>query len=350
MGERTRALIGTADGIATVHVYSANPKTADGYNAFIFRRDVERSWRKLVWAPEVDVSGNEVPEGFAPSDDRVAYTQELKKKFVVHLVGRLKTQYGAVWNDDFGTFSLQRVFAKEVQRHALATRREYLAALSARSIAERMVHFAAAPNEEKIRRNGIEHFEYGLARIRIGASHYLVMGVVGVRRGSAPYYDQHVVAKFKADSEAPSLQGHVRFGESAFEQVYDNRFRLIMQGVELFRLQRPGHVAFNKKNSEAFLRTWLADKKDIVLVTGKTSYAKCGAEAFFAPLLAEKNVAHLTTVGENARKEDVDEKTAALPGQVDAFIAVCPWGQTPWKPASGRELLLPHGGEAGPCT
>lgn len=71
-----------------------------------------------------------------------------------------------------------------------------------------------------------------------------------------------------------------------------------------------------------FMRLWLTDKKNIVLVTGKTSYAKCGAEAFFAPLLAEKNVTHLTTVGENARKEDVDEKKAALPGQIDAFIAV----------------------------
>ena len=40
--------------------------------------------------------------------------------------------------------------------------------------------------------------------------------------------------KFKADSEAPSLHGHLHIGESAFERIYDNRFRLILQGVELY--------------------------------------------------------------------------------------------------------------------
>lgn len=96
----------------------------------------------------------------------------------------------------------------------------------------------------------------------------------------------------------------------------------VQRDVELDRLQKSGHVAFNSKNAKVFLDGWLSDKQHIVLVTGKTSYAKCGAEAFFAPLLAEKSVTHLTTVGENARKEDVDEKMSALPGQVDAFIAV----------------------------
>ena len=42
------------------------------------------------------------------------------------------------------------------------------------------------------------------------------------------------LAKFKADSEASSIQGHMRIGESAFERIYDNRFRLILQGVELY--------------------------------------------------------------------------------------------------------------------
>lgn len=322
MGERTRSLVGTANGLATVHVYSANPKTVDGYNAFIFRREVERSLRKLAWMPEVDVSNGPLPDGFATSEERIQYSKDQKKRFVSHLIKQLKSQYGEVHNDDFGSFSLQRVFAKEVQRHALATRREYLAALSARSIAERMVHFAASPNEETYRRNGINYFEYGLAKVRLGDSHYLVMGEVGVRKGSAPYYDQHVVAKFKADSEAPSLQGHLRIGESALERVYDNRFRLLLQGVELYRLQKSGHVAFNRKNAKTFLDGWLSDKRRIVLVTGKASYAKCGAEAFFDPLLEGKVVTHLTTVGENARKEDVDEKIAALSSEIDAFIAV----------------------------
>lgn len=187
VGKRTQALIGTMDGVATVRVYSANPKTADGYNTLIFRRVIDRTLKKLSWAPTVDVTNN-----------------------------------------------LQRIFAKEVQRHALATRREYIAALSARQIAERMVHLVAAPNEELNSANGIRHFEYGLAKVRIGAGLYLAMGIVGVRQGSAPYYDQHVVAKFKADSEASSIQGHMRIGESAFERIYVNRFRLILQGVELY--------------------------------------------------------------------------------------------------------------------
>lgn len=45
---------------------------------------------------------------------------------------------------------------------------------------------------------------------------------------------QYIVAKSKADSEAPSLHGHLHIGESAFEQAYGNRFRLILQGVELY--------------------------------------------------------------------------------------------------------------------
>ena len=234
MGKRTQALIGTLDGVATVRVYSANPKTADGYNTLIFRRDVERSLRKLKWAPIIDATGNPLPTDVELNDERVDYTREQKKSLIAFLVEHLKGQYGVVANDDFGRFQLQRLFAKEVQRHALATRREYIAAMSARLVAKRMVHFVAAPNEEMNSVNGIRHFEYGLAKVRIGTDLYLVMGIVGIKLGSAPYYDQHVVAKFKADSEASSIQGHMRIGESAFEQVYDNRFRLILQGVELY--------------------------------------------------------------------------------------------------------------------
>ena len=47
--------------------------------------------------------------------------------------------------------------------------------------------------------------------------------------GERTYYDQHVVAKFKADSEAPSLQGHLRIGESAVDNGYDSKNVLVAQ-------------------------------------------------------------------------------------------------------------------------
>ena len=77
-----------------------------------------------------------------------------------------------------------------------------------------------------------------------------------------------------------------------------------------------------RDQSEGFLRDWLSGKQDIVLITGRSSFAKCGAKGFFAGFLQGKGVTHLTTVGENARLEDVEEKRAQLPAQVDAFIAV----------------------------
>jgi len=85
-------------------------------------------------------------------------------------------------------------------------------------------------------------------------------------------------------------------------------------------MDRAPHIG--KEESAAFLQRWLADKSNIVLVTGRASYAKCGAEAFFAPFLKDKSVTHVTTVGENARTEDVEEKLVQLPAQVDAFVAV----------------------------
>ena len=57
--------------------------------------------------------------------------------------------------------------------------------------------------------------------------------MVGIGVNARRYYDQHVVAKIKADSEVTSLQGQPRIGESAFDAVYDNRFRLILQAVKL---------------------------------------------------------------------------------------------------------------------
>ena len=77
-----------------------------------------------------------------------------------------------------------------------------------------------------------------------------------------------------------------------------------------------------RDQSEGFLRDWLSGRQDIVLVTGRSSFSRCGAEEFFAGFLQGKDVTHLTTVGENARAEDVEEKRTQLPTQVDAFIAV----------------------------
>lgn len=70
------------------------------------------------------------------------------------------------------------------------------------------------------------------------------------------------------------------------------------------------------------MERFLSNKNHIVLVTGKSSYAACGAESFLALFLRNRHVVHLTTVGENARKEDVEAKLAQLPVKVDAFIAV----------------------------
>ena len=71
-----------------------------------------------------------------------------------------------------------------------------------------------------------------------------------------------------------------------------------------------------------FLGEWIRGKDWIVLVTGRSSYAACGAEAFMAPFLDGRQVTHLTTVGENARAEDVAEKREQLPPRIGAFIAV----------------------------
>ena len=83
-----------------------------------------------------------------------------------------------------------------------------------------------------------------------------------------------------------------------------------------------GPYVYGRQAAGTFLRDWLSAKKSIVLVTGRSSFARCGAEEFFAGFLQGKDVTHLTTVGENARLEDVEEKRTRLPQQIDAFIAV----------------------------
>ena len=81
-------------------------------------------------------------------------------------------------------------------------------------------------------------------------------------------------------------------------------------------------MVFGKEAAQRSLEGWLSGKTSIVLVSGRASYAACGAEAFFAPLLAGKSVTHLMTVGENARAEDVEAKRQSLPAQIDAYVAV----------------------------
>lgn len=81
-------------------------------------------------------------------------------------------------------------------------------------------------------------------------------------------------------------------------------------------------MIFGKEAASDFLASWLEGKRRIVLVTGCASYSACGAEAFISPFLAAKSVMHFTTVGENARAEDVDEKRSMLPPHLDAYIAV----------------------------
>ncbi len=81
-------------------------------------------------------------------------------------------------------------------------------------------------------------------------------------------------------------------------------------------------MVFGKEAASEFLQAWLEGKSDIILVTGRASYSACGAAEFFKPFLAEKSITHFTTVGENARAEDVAAKRSELPEKVDAYIAV----------------------------
>ena len=233
MGKRTQSLIGTMDGAATVRVYSENPKTSDGYNTFVFRREISRTLRKLTWLPVIEGVGNPVPAGVKVGDASIRYANGEKRILTQFVIERARTQYGTVFNNDFGEFEINSTFASEVQRHAIGTRRELSGISSAREIAASMVHIAGAPNEESSGKRAIKFFEYGLAKLKLSDGVYMVLGIVGIGVNSRRYYDQHIAAKFKVDSEVTSLQGQSRIGESTFDAVYDNRFRLILQGVSL---------------------------------------------------------------------------------------------------------------------
>ena len=81
-------------------------------------------------------------------------------------------------------------------------------------------------------------------------------------------------------------------------------------------------MVFGKETAHDFLAKWLEGKRDIVLVTGRSSYSACGAEALMSQCLAGKSVTHLKTVGENARAEDIEAKRRQVPQRIDAFVAV----------------------------
>lgn len=81
-------------------------------------------------------------------------------------------------------------------------------------------------------------------------------------------------------------------------------------------------MVFGKENAAGFLTTWLQDKDEIVLVSGKSSFSKCGAETWLRPFLSGKNVLHLVTAGENARTENVEELLLEIKTCPDAYIAV----------------------------
>lgn len=81
-------------------------------------------------------------------------------------------------------------------------------------------------------------------------------------------------------------------------------------------------MVYGRDLATKFLERWFEGKNGVVLVTGRASFAKCGAASFLLDLLQGKDVMHLTTIGENARLEDVEGKRARLPTQVGAFIAV----------------------------
>lgn len=80
-------------------------------------------------------------------------------------------------------------------------------------------------------------------------------------------------------------------------------------------------MSFGKEAGAEHLAKWLEGKETLVLVTGRRSFAACGAAAWLEPFLAGRRVVHLETAGENARAEDVEAKMALLPAKIDGFIA-----------------------------
>ena len=240
----SRGKVGTDNGVFTTKIDTKNPKTKDGKNTVIFRRSPTETASEVKNAPTLKAVESALPEGIKVGDKDVRYTPEERTRIRRFVKTAAKAQSGMVDNPEFGTIVIGHDFVREVQTHAISTAREIASVSSAREIAATMKHFAAAPNEE-IKAGKNRYIEYGLAKFEFDGSTYLVMGEVGVRKNFTPYYDQRVVAKLKAEttsgdlhavekSEAPlSLHAGMEL-PSALDEIYDNRFRILLQGVGEF--------------------------------------------------------------------------------------------------------------------
>ena len=227
-----RAMVGTDKGVFTARIDTKNPKTKDGKNTVIFRRSPAETVLEVQGAPVLKAAEKALPEGIKVGDKSIRYTPQERTQIRTFVKKVAKAQIGNVENPDFGTIVIGRDFVREVQTHAISTAREIASVSSAREIASRMKHFAAAPNEE-VKAGKNKYIEYGLAKFEFDGSTYLVMGEVGVRKNFTPYYDQRVVAKLKAESTPGDLHA-VEEPISALDEIYDNRFRMLLQGVNEF--------------------------------------------------------------------------------------------------------------------
>ena len=223
-------MIGTDEGVYKTSIDTKNPKTKDGRNTVIFRRDPRECDALLVESETIKAVEKALPENIKTGDKSIKYTESERIAVRNFVREKAKAQRGEVQNPEFGEIIIGRDFEKEVQTHAISTAREIAAVSSAREIAAKMRHFAASPNEE-IKRGRNRYIEYGLATFEFNGERYLVMGEVGVRENSTPYYDQRVVAKLKADTSSLSLHAGMKT-EPAFDAVYDNRFRILMQAAQ----------------------------------------------------------------------------------------------------------------------
>ena len=223
-------MIGTDEGVYKTSIDTKNPKTKDGRNTVIFRRDPRECDALLVESETIKAVEKALPENIKTGDKSIKYTESERIAVRNFVKEKAKAQRGEVKNPEFGEIYIGLDFVKEVQAHAISTAREIAAVSSAREIAAKMRHFAASPNEE-IKRGKNKYIEYGLATFEFQGERYLVMGEVGIRNNAKPYYDQRIVAKIKAET-SPSLHAHIET-ESAFDEVYDNRFRILMQAAEV---------------------------------------------------------------------------------------------------------------------
>lgn len=254
----SRATIGTDKGVFTTKIDTKNPKTKDGKNTVIFRRNPSETTAAVDQSSALKAVEGALPGGVKLGDKGTRYTPEQKSKVRAFVVKKAKEQKGKVENPEFGEIVIGRDFVREVQVHAISTAREIAAVSSAREIAAQMKHFAAAPNEE-VKKGKNRYIEYGLAKFELDGETYLVMGEVGVRGDFKPYYDQRVVAKLKAEKAqsdlhavnepdsasaktepTPLILHDGMEADSAFDEIYDNRFRILLQAYNEWQQQSGG--------------------------------------------------------------------------------------------------------------